>query len=216
MVTEVNYLENLTQGTQALGLNLPEPVHQQLLTYVHLLAKWSRVYNLTAIREVEQMIPRHVLDCLTVLPYLRGTRILDVGSGAGLPGLILAMVCPQQQWVLLDGNAKKTRFIQQAAFVLQLKNVEVIHVKIERFQSPHLFDTIICRAFASLRVFYHQTIKWCAPTGCLLAMKGIYPQAELAEMSGINVQIESIPLKVPQLQAERHLVILQRPSDPPV
>jgi 16S rRNA (guanine527-N7)-methyltransferase len=206
----VNPTESLQQGIQALTLNLSEDMQQQLLIYVELLAKWNRIYNLTAIRKIDQMIPKHLLDCLAVMPHLQGSNMLDVGSGAGLPGLILAIACPQKRWVLLDSNTKKIRFVRQAVLTLQLNNVEVIQARIEQFDPIQLFDTIICRAFAKLQFFYEQTIHLCAPTGCLLAMKGVYPQAELAEMAELQVEIESIYLKVPQLEVDRHLVVIQK------
>lgn len=205
----MNPEDSLQQGIQALTLNLSEQMQQQLLAYVELLARWNRVYNLTAIRKVDQMIPKHLLDCLVVMPYLQGKNMLDVGSGAGLPGLILAIARPQSHWILLDGNNKKVRFLRQAVYTLQLKNVEVIQARIEQFESVQLFDTIICRAFAKLQFFYEQGIRLCAPNGYLLAMKGVYPQAEIAEIAELSIKIETVFLQVPQLEADRHLVIIR-------
>lgn len=205
----MNPEDSLQQGIQALTLNLSAQMQQQLLAYVELLAKWNRVYNLTAIRKVDQMIPKHLLDCLVVMPYLQGKNMLDVGSGAGLPGLILAIARPQSHWILLDGNNKKVRFLRQAVYTLQLKNVEVIQARIEQFEPIQLFDTIICRAFAKLQFFYEQGIRLCSPNGCLLAMKGVYPQAEIAEIAELSIKIETVFLQVPQLEADRHLVVIK-------
>lgn len=202
--------DSLQQGIQALALNVSDRVQAQLLTYVDLLVKWNQVYNLTAVRHIEQMIPKHLLDSLAVLPYLRGPDLLDVGSGAGLPGLVLAIACPQQRWVLLDSQTKKIRFLRQVVLTLQLSNIAIIQARVETFQPNQLFDTIICRAFAKLRVFYQQTLHLGSPTGRWLAMKGHYPKVELAEMAGLPISIKQVVLPIPQLQAERQLVILQK------
>ncbi len=205
----MNPADSLQQGIQALALNLSENMQQQLLAYAELLVRWNRVYNLTAIRKIDQIVPKHLLDCLVVVPFLQGKHMLDVGSGAGLPGLILAIACPQTHWILLDGNNKKVRFLRQAVYTLQLGNVEVVQARVEQFFPTQLFDTIVCRAFAKLQFFHEQGIRLCSPKGCLLAMKGVYPQAELAEVVGLTEKMETIFLQVPQLEADRHLVIIR-------
>ena len=169
----------LNQGISALQLELSPTTQQQLIHYLELLVQWNQVYNLTAIREMTEMVPKHVLDSLAILPYLQGTTILDVGTGAGIPGLILALVSPQWHYVLIDKSAKKARFIQQAIIELNLTHVEVISTRIETFKPPYLFNTIISRAYSNLALFYQQTIALCANDGYLLAMKGNYPAKKM-------------------------------------
>ncbi len=213
----MNLLANrLHQGLQALQLHFPESTQTQFLHYLELLEKWNRVYNLTGVRDIIQMIPKHVLDSLAVLPYIHGTQILDVGTGAGLPGLILAIARPEWQYVLLDSNAKKIRFVRQAIIELKLKNAYPICTRIETFH-PSLFElnplkekfnTIISRAYTNLYRFYTQTIHLLTPEGYLLAMKGTYPKTEIAQMAGLALHLESFALYVPQNQAQRHLIVI--------
>ncbi len=204
-------LSNLLQtGLQDLHLSLSEAVQIQLLDYVHLLSKWNRIYNLTAIRDEAQMIPKHLLDSLAVLPYICSTQILDVGTGAGLPGLLLAIARPDWQCVLLDSNAKKIRFLRQVLVELKITNVEVVHSRIEDYQPgpTKSFTTIISRAYTRLSDFYQQTVKLCATDGCLVAMKGSYPDLEIEELKELPVHLEVVPLLIPQLEAQRHLVVI--------
>ncbi len=205
----MNLANNLSQGLDVLQLNLSGSIQTQLLNYLELLAKWNRVYNLTAVRDMRDMVPKHVLDSLAVLPYVCGTKILDVGTGAGLPGLLLAIARPDWQCVLLDSNAKKIRFVKQAVIELQIENVEVVCTRIEAFNPPFEFSTMISRAYASLHNFYMQTKRLCAVDGCLLAMKGVYPETEIAQMVDLPVHLECFPLQIPQLQAQRHLIVIQ-------
>jgi len=198
----MNILHLLSQGLNSLDINIDTKAQQQILDYLALLKKWNRVYNLTAIAD-EEMIPKHVLDSLAVLPYICGTRILDVGTGAGLPGLLLAIARPDWQCVLVDSNAKKIRFIKQVIIELKLDNVEAVSSRIENFNDQKLFDTIISRAYADIESFYMQTKRLCSNGGCLLAMKGKKP-----EIAAIKASIKIIPLKIPYLQAARHLVKL--------
>ncbi|OQW94554.1 MAG: 16S rRNA (guanine(527)-N(7))-methyltransferase RsmG [Beggiatoa sp. IS2] len=202
----MNLITNLEHGLNALQLELPVTVQQQLLAYLDLLAKWNRVYNLTAIREVEQMLPKHIFDSLAVLPHLHGEHILDIGTGAGVPGLILAMAHPMGHYVLLDSQAKKIRFVRQAIIELGITNVQVECIRIELFKPSIIFSTLITRAFSSLRDFYGQTRHLHTPESQLLAMKGIYPQTEIAEIVDLPVKITSLPLQIPQLSAQRHLI----------
>jgi len=201
---------NLTQGLQALQLDLSSAIQTQLLDYLNLLTKWNRVYNLTAVRDVTQMLPKHILDSLVVIPYVCGTQILDVGTGAGLPGLMLAIARPDWQCVLLDSNGKKIRFVTQAIIELKLKNVLAVRTRIEQFNPPtEKFTTIIARAYTNLSQFYQQNQQFVATDGCLLAMKGVYPKAELEQISQLPISIECLPLHVPQLEAQRHLVVMR-------
>lgn len=205
----MNLAKDLQQGLQSLQLALPDATQIQLLNYLQLLNKWNRVYNLTAIHDETQMLAKHLLDSLAVLPHLCGTQILDVGTGAGLPGLILALAHPHRQYVLLDCQAKKIRFVRQAIAELGISNVEVVTTRIEDYQPTTLFTTIISRAYTNLHHFYQHTARFCATGGCLLAMKGTYPETELSEMLGLPVHIHIVPLPIPRLAAQRHLVVIK-------
>jgi len=201
--------DKLAAGTTALGLALGPETRQRLLQYIALLHKWNRVYNLTAVREPEKMVPQHILDSLAVLPYIEGARLVDVGSGAGLPGIPLALARPQLQVTLLDSNHKKTVFLQQAVIDLQLTNVTVVCARVEEFQPQERFDMVISRAFSDLGEFARLTRHLCAPGGMLLAMKGLHPYEEIAQLSA-EVSVQSVvSLDVPGLGATRHLVVMK-------
>ena len=146
----------LQQGLESLNLQLAQEQQSRLLAFVALLVKWNRVYNLTAVHDAHEMVTRHILDSLSILPYLQGVRIIDVGAGAGLPGIPLAIAKPQCQFVLLDSNRKKTRFMQQTKTELQLENVEVICSRAETYHPAEAFDSVVSRALASLS----QIISW--------------------------------------------------------
>ncbi|KPK56008.1 MAG: hypothetical protein AMS22_02690 [Thiotrichales bacterium SG8_50] len=203
----------LETGLAEMGLSLEPPVHQRLLSYIALLGKWNRVYNLTAVRKPEQMVTRHLLDSLSVLQFLREPRILDVGSGAGLPGIPLALARPQWEFVLLDSNGKKARFLTQAVAELGLSNVSVAQARVEEYQSEVLFTTIISRAFASVGEFVTGARHLLAPGGIYLAMKGAYPVAEMDHLPAGYAVVATHQLQVPGLDAQRHAIELQ-PSEP--
>ena len=201
--------QKLADGLSALPLELNTSVQHQLIDYLQLLVKWNRAYNLTAIRQPEQMVTRHLLDSLVVGPYLQGPRILDVGTGAGLPGIPLALAYPDLQFTLLDSNGKKIRFVTQAVAELGLANVDVIQSRIEAFQPECRFDTITARAFASIEELIGQTTRLLVDKGQYLIMKGVYPVAEVEAMPE-GYQVEAVhQLKVPALDAERHLLIVR-------
>ena len=170
-------VDALIDGVRQLGLQMPI---EGLLNYLNLLHKWNHAYNLTAIRDINDMVRRHVLDSLAILPWIKKNRVLDVGSGAGLPGIPLALALPELQVVLLDSNGKKIRFLQEAKRVLSLANVEIVQSRVENYRPSHGFDTVTSRAFSNLE----QMIKWTqhliAADGIWLAMKGRYPEEELA------------------------------------
>ncbi len=203
---------SLAQGLQALDIECPLEVRGRLLDYVRLLAKWNRVYNLTAVREPQEMVQRHLLDSLAVLPHLRALpakkRVLDVGTGGGLPGIPLALMSPQVDFVLLDSNGKKTRFVRQAVVELGLQNVEVVHARVEEFHPGQPFDVVISRAFSSLREMVEKAGVYCGSDGILLAMKGVRPQQELVELPAGFMLRKSQRLLVPGLDEERHLIFL--------
>ncbi|MDM8566161.1 16S rRNA (guanine(527)-N(7))-methyltransferase RsmG [Candidatus Halobeggiatoa sp. HSG11] len=197
-------IDNLNKGLQSLNIDLSSA--NQILNYLKLLDQWNKVYNLTAVRNIEQMLPKHVFDSLTVLPYIRGTKVLDVGTGAGLPGLILAIARPDLQIVLLDSNSKKIRFVKQAIIELKIANAMAICTRTEDSNYKEEFTTVISRAYTNIYDFYTQTVKFIDKNGCLLAMKGIYPEAEIIAMKQLPVEIKSITLQVPMLPADRHLI----------
>ncbi|MDM8568339.1 16S rRNA (guanine(527)-N(7))-methyltransferase RsmG [Thiotrichales bacterium HSG1] len=197
-------IDNLNIGLQSLNLDLS--ANEQILNYLKLLEQWNKVYNLTAVRNIEQMLPKHVFDSLAVLPYICGTKILDVGTGAGLPGLLLAIARPDWQIKLLDSNAKKIRFVKQVIIELKIENAVAVCTRIENLPSEEKFNTVISRAYTSIYDFYTQTAKFVDKNGCLLVMKGVYPKAEIAAMKQLPVDVESAILQVPMLPAVRHLV----------
>ncbi len=201
----------LEQGLETLGIECPLEVQGRLLDYVRLLAKWNRVYNLTAVRAPQEMVTRHLLDSLAVLPHLRALqpkRVLDVGTGGGLPGIPLALLAPQTAFVLLDSNSKKTRFVQQAVVELGLGNVEVVHARAEQYHPDTPFDVVVSRAFSSLREMVERAGAYCGDRGVLLAMKGVWPAEELADLPAAFTLRASHRLVVPGLDEERHLLCL--------
>lgn len=199
--------KRLEQGLHGLNLDLPAPTREKLLIFLELLEKWNRVYNLTAVRDPEQMVPRHLLDSLSVLPHLHGAQVLDIGTGAGLPGIPLALARPDLEFTLLDSNAKKTRFATQAMHELALKNITIVQERVEKFHPAIKFDTLIARAFASIPDMLAASRHLCAPHGRFLVMKGVFPQEELAAViDGYRAEVKA--LRIPGLDAARHLVIL--------
>lgn len=197
----------LSEGIQTLGLSVSDEASERLLAYLDLLVKWNRVYNLTAVRRPEQMITRHLLDSLTVLPYLRGQRLLDVGTGAGLPGLPLAVVRPDTTVCLLDSNRKKTRFVVQAVSELGLDNITVVSERVEDYKPAAPFDTVVSRAFSTVGEMLQGAGHLGHSDSVFLAMKGVYPLAELETLPP-GYTVEAVhELKVPGLDAERHLIV---------
>lgn len=194
----------------AAQITLHPQQQQQLIEYVQLLDKWNQAYNLTAVRQPEQMLIRHIMDSLVVMPYLQGQRLIDVGTGAGLPGIPLAIALADKTFYLLDSLGKRIRFLKQVKHQLALTNIEIIQSRVEHYQITPLFDGVISRAFASLTEMIH----WCdhllAPQGHFYALKGEIPEQALMQLPD-HLQLKQIvPLQVPQLAAERHLVIIQK------
>ena len=188
---------------------MPATSHQQLLAYVALLAKWNATYNLTAVRDPAEMVTRHLLDSLAIVPHVRGPRVLDVGTGPGLPGIPLAIALPALAFTLLDSNGKMLRFVTQAVGELALKNVEVVQIRAENYRPSVPFDTLVTRAFANIADMLAHTRHLLAPHGCILAMKGRLTDEERAAIPA-EYMAETIRLHVPGLEAERQLVILTR------
>jgi 16S rRNA (guanine527-N7)-methyltransferase len=199
----------LAAGIAALGVDVAAGAQQRMLDYLALVGKWNQAYNLTAVREPGKMLTHHLLDSLSVLPHVIGSRILDVGSGAGLPGIPLALARPEWRVTLLDANHKKATFLRQAAIELKLDNVEVVCERVETWTPPQPFDTVVSRAFSDLAEFLSLAGRLCARTGIIIAMKGIYPHEELAQVPG-NFRLRNVvSLRVPGLDAERHAALLQ-------
>ena len=200
---------HLVDGIEEIGLAIPPETRQRLIDYLTLLDKWNRVYNLTAVHEVEQMVTQHLLDCLAVLPYVSGPRVLDVGSGGGLPGIPFAIVKPNWRLVLLDSNHKKATFLKQACIELNIHNAEASSERVEALARQEQFDLIISRAFSDLVEYTKLTKHLCKPGGVIAAMKGIYPYEELAALPKDVIVEKVMPIKVPGLTAERHLVLMK-------
>lgn len=204
----MNQAKELALGITELGLDVTPEVQHKLLSYLEMLQKWNRVYNLTAIRQPAQMISGHLLDSLAVLPHLWPGRWLDVGCGAGLPGIILALMRPEWTFVLLDSNSKKTSFVQQVKIELELHNVSIYCTRVEAWQAREKFDGIISRAFAETAKFVTLTGHLLTQEGRWVAMKGVPPQ-ELEQLPN-DVGVEQvIPLQVPGLAAARCLIMLK-------
>ncbi len=199
----------LAEGLQQLGVVLSAEQQQLLLSYVGLLHKWNRAYNLTAVRQPEAMIERHLLDSLSVVPYIQGQNIADVGTGPGLPGMVLAIVYPEKQFILMDSNGKKTRFLQQVKQELGLDNIAIYNGRVETYPQQQHFDTVISRAFASLNAMLTWTRSLGAADARFLAMKGVYPEQELLEIPTDFQLLTSYPLQVPRCEAERHLLVFR-------
>ncbi|MDD2883970.1 MAG: 16S rRNA (guanine(527)-N(7))-methyltransferase RsmG [Dechloromonas sp.] len=200
----------LATGLAELGLDLSADTQQQLLAFRDLLLKWNRTYNLTALRDPAQAISHHLLDSLAILPHVGTGPLLDVGSGGGLPGIPLAIARPQLAVRMVDTVQKKATFLQQAAIELGLKNVAVDHARVEEMHGQ--YAQISSRAFAELKTFVELTRHLLAPGGCWLAMKGMRPDDEIAALPTDIIVEQIIPLHVPGLAAERHLIRLVLPG----
>ena len=190
----------LCAGMEQLGLAATVEQVDLLLAFVSLIEKWNKAYNLTAIRNRDEILRLHILDSLSILPYITGQKIIDVGTGAGLPGIPLAIFLPDVQFTLLDSNSKKTRFVQQVVLELKLSNVEVVHSRAENLHRDGEYDAVLSRAFASLNDIKNLTEHLLQPEGVLIAMKGQIPEAELKKIKQ-KYTVNSIVL--PGVEAER-------------
>ncbi len=204
------HAEELSTGARQLGVNLTETQHQQLLGYLALLIKWNKAYNLTAVRNPDEMVSRHLLDSLSVMSFVENGRWLDVGSGGGMPGIPLAILFPESQVTCLDSNGKKTRFLTQVKLELKLNNLQVIHSRVEEYQPELAFNGIVSRAFSSMENFTNWTRHLGDSETRWLAMKGVHPADELVALpSDFRLDGEHA-LTVPGCQGQRHLLILRR------
>ena len=199
-------LKPLSLGLSSLGLDLTESQQQLLLQYLELLFRWNQTYNLTAIRDQHVMVTKHLLDSLTVMPHLRGQRFIDVGTGAGLPGIPLAIALPDKHFSLLDSNGKKTRFLTHAKNELSLPNVEVIKSRVADFIPEQRYDAVLSRAFASLGDMIDGCQHLLLPSGEFLAMKGQRPDDELERIDSKSLPVSITDLEVPGLSEYRCLL----------
>lgn len=201
-------INKLSSLLDAAGISLSELQKRQLVNYVEMLHKWNKVYNLTAVRDMEQMLVRHILDSIIVNPYLQGCRFIDVGTGSGLPGIPLAIVRPDAHFTLLDSLGKRVRFLRQVQHELNLENIVPVQSRVDAFSAKSNFDGVISRAFASL----NDMLKWCHhlldSDGAFYALKGKIMQTEINTISAGFCLNKIIPLTVPQLDENRHLVII--------
>lgn len=198
----------LERGCDELGLSLDAQQRGKLMDYLALFAKWNRAYNLSAIRDPEQMVRLHLLDSLAIVPHITGDRLIDVGTGGGLPGVPLAICFPEKSLALLDSAGKKTRFLFQVKTDLSLVNVQIHNCRVESHRPDALYDGVVSRAFASLVDMTQNCAHLLKSGGTFWAMKGVYPQAELSQLPA-NIQLKhSVALTVPGLDAERCLLAL--------
>lgn len=202
-------LNKLSRLLAEAGISLSDHQKNQLVAYVGMLDKWNKAYNLTSVRDPNEMLVRHILDSIIVAPHLKGTRFIDVGTGPGLPGIPLAIVRPESNFTLLDSLGKRIRFLRQVQHELKLDNVTPVQSRVEAFSGEPLFDGVISRAFASLS----DMVSWChhlpAKNGHFYALKGLVQEDEMANLPQGYVVNEIIELHVPQLEGERHLVVIQ-------
>lgn len=209
---DLDLVTPLRRGLAALGLALPDDRVERLLGYVALLARWNAAYNLTAVRDPAEMVPRHLLDSLAILPWVRRPRVLDVGTGPGLPGIPLAIADPRLHVTLLDANGKKVRFCRQAVMELGLDDVEVVQARVEAYRPAEGFATITARAVADLPSLVAAVRHLLAADTTLLAMKGALPEAEIVALRDEGFSAASHRLQVPGTAAERHLVEIRAAS----
>lgn len=201
---------SLEAGMQSMAIDYSAEQRDQLLAYLQLLITWNRAYNLTAIRDPAEMVKLHLLDSLTVLPHIQGQRLIDVGTGAGLPGIPLAIMCPDRHFTLLDSNGKRTRFLFQARCELGLANVSEIQSRVEEHRPDRGYDAVLSRAFTSVADMVNKCAHLLTTDGLFLAMKGKFPQSELSEVGKAYKVDVSHTLQVPGVEGERHLIVISR------
>lgn len=197
----------LEDDAAELGVRLGDSVVKEMLAFIGLLKRWNAVYNLTAVDNVEQMLTRHILDSLSVVPYLHGSRIADIGSGAGLPGIPLALACPERQLTLIDSNAKRCRFLRQVKAELCLNNIKIVQRRVEEFQQDEKFDSLLSRAFSDLPDFIAASRHLLEVGGKIIAMKGLWDAAMEGSLPAGFMVEKIVKLDVPGLNEQRHLVI---------
>lgn len=206
----LSVIKKLSSLLNQANITLTDQQKQALIGYVDLLHKWNKAYNLTSVRDPEQMLVRHIMDSIVVAPYLKGSRFIDVGTGPGLPGIPLSIVLPNAHFTLLDSLGKRVRFLKQVQHELQLSNITPVQSRVEEFHTEVPFDGVISRAFASI----NDMLEWChhlpAPErGRFYALKGVVPEDEWQTLPK-NIVVEAVQkLEVPHLEGERHLIVLK-------
>lgn len=198
--------QRLSTGVATLAINVTPLQCQQLMQFLALMQKWNKAYNLTAIRDPHDMVVKHLLDSLSIAPWIKGPTLLDIGTGGGLPGIPMAILFPEIEVTLLDSAGKKTRFLQQVKMELGLTNVRVVHARVEQFAAAHEFTQIVSRAFSALDLFVQLALPKLAAGGEMLAMKGQLPAEEMSALQVEGMQLDVIPLAVPMLAEARHLI----------
>ena len=192
------------------SITLSENQKQQLISYVEMLDKWNKAYNLTSVRDPQEMVVKHILDSLVVAPHLDGNNYIDVGTGPGLPGVVLAIAHPEKNFVLLDSLGKRIRFLNQVKLNLKLTNITPVQSRVEEYQPEQPFDGVLSRAFASLQ----DMVDWCQhlvdQSGRFIALKGQFPEQEIEQLPASIEYQDKVVLTVPELDAERHLIILKK------
>jgi len=204
--------ERIKQGLDELDISYGDEAIEKLVVYMELLAEWNKTHNLTAVDDLEEMLSIHIFDSASIKPYIKGASLLDVGSGAGLPGMILAILSPALEVTSVEARNKKAQFQMFAANKLRLKNFKVENVRIEEFEPKEKFPMVTSRAFSSLEDFVVGSKQTLAPNGRWLAMKGVVPKDELKVIKKMNLKFDTFALKVPELDAQRNLVVICAPK----
>jgi 16S rRNA (guanine527-N7)-methyltransferase len=202
-------IDRLHQGFEDLDLSYGDAAIGNLVTYLELLCEWNKTHNLTAVDDLDTMLGVHVFDSASIKPYVKGSRLLDVGSGAGLPGLVLAMLSPALEVVSVEARGKKAQFQMYVCGQLKLKNVQVENSRVEEYQPKEKFGIVTARAFSSLEDLVEKSKHLIKPNGKWLAMKGVFPDDELKPIKTKMLSVDTFALKVPELDAERNLVVMQ-------
>lgn len=209
-VVDMAFIDALIKGSKALNLSLTENQIDKLLDYINLVQKWNKTHNLTAITSLDDMVRLHLLDSLSISLYIQGDRVIDVGTGAGFPGMVLAIIDPEREYYLLDSLKKRTHFLRHAANKLGVDNVTVVDSRAENYRPLQKFDICVSRAFSSLKQMVEYSFQLVDDNGLFLAMKGIYPADEINALPD-NVHLEQvIAIDVPELDAKRHVVLLRK------
>ncbi|MGK0375161.1 MAG: 16S rRNA (guanine527-N7)-methyltransferase [Arenicella sp.] len=210
--TQQMLAERIKQGLNTLDISFGDEAIEKLVAYMELLAEWNKTHNLTSVDDLEEMLSIHIFDSASIKPYMKGATLLDVGSGAGLPGMVLAILSPALQVTSVESRNKKAQFQMFAANKLRLKNFKVENVRIEEFEPKEKFAMVTSRAFSSLENFVNGSKQTLAPNGRWLAMKGMVPKEELKVLKKMNLKFDTFALKVPELDAQRNLVVISAPK----
>jgi len=204
-----NLRKKISQGIDTLGLDISEEKIDALLAYLKLFHKWNKTYNLSAVRKPEDMVHRHLLDSLSVVKHIQAERIIDVGTGGGLPGIPLAIIFPDKKFTLLDSNGKKTRFLFQVKTSLKLTNLNIENCRVEAYQPSIKYNAVVSRAFASIKDMLDGCHHLLTRDGVFLAMKGQFPEEELSVLEKHYKVVDSFELTVPGSEGERHLLVIE-------